>query len=225
LDVKFLSVVWGWGLWHVWLDIMGLLSISVVDLLADLLGEGELNGGARWGSQLGDALLNGGDGLLDLWDGDALLSGEVLARDDWEVNWLVDAGLDWLRVGNSDGWLNWGDNWGVVAGLLGNFLAVVVSVAVVSVSWGRLAHGHHLGVALSLEGDLNSLGIGVLLLLLVGVGTDLILFNLDALRADSSGDGVALLSVDDLLDGKFNWGTDSLESWGANFSGLNNILN
>jgi len=162
---------------------------------------------------------------LDLWDGDALLSGEVLARDDWEVNGLVDAGLDWLRVGNSDGWLNWGDNWGVVAGLLGNFFAVVVSVAVVSISWGRLADGHHLGVAFSLEGDLNSLGIGVLLLLLVGVGTDLILLNLDALRADSSGDGVALLSVDDLLDGKFNWGTDGLESWGANFSGLNNILN
>ena len=80
-------------------------------------------------------------------------------------------------------------------------------------------------VAFSLEGDLNSLGIGVLLLLLVGVGTDLILLNLDALRADSSGDGVALLSVDDLLDGKFNWGTDSLESWGANLSRLNNILN
>jgi len=46
LDVKFLSVVWGWGLWLVWLDIMGLLSVSVVDLLAHLLGEGELNGGA-----------------------------------------------------------------------------------------------------------------------------------------------------------------------------------
>jgi len=218
-------MVWSWGLWHVRLDIMGVLSISVVDLLADLLGEGELNSGAGGGSQLGDALLHGGNSFLDLWDSDTFLSCEILAGDDWEVNWLVDAGLDWLRVGNSDGWLNWGDNWGVVAGLLGNFLAVVVSVAVVSVSWGRLAHGHHLGVALSLEGDLNSLGIGVLLLLLVGVGTDLILFNLDALRADSSGDGVALLSVDDLLDGKFNWGTDSLESWGANFSGLNNILN
>jgi len=221
----FLSVVWCWGLRLVWLDIMGLLSISVVDLLADLLGEGELNGGARWGSQLGDALLNGGDGLLDLWDGDALLSGEVLARDDWEVNWLVDAGLDWLRVGNSDGWLNWGDNWGVVAGLLGNFLAVVVTVAVVSVSWGWLAHGHHLDIAFSVEGDLNSLGIGSLLLLLVGVGADLILLNLDALRADSSGDRVALLYVDDLLDGKFNWGTDSFKSWGANLSRLNNILN
>jgi len=218
-------MVWSWGLWHVWLDIMGVLSISVVDLLAHLLGEGELDSGAGGGSQLGDALLHGGNGFLDLWDGDTFLSSEVLAGDDWEVNWLVDAGLDWLRVGNLDSGLSWGDNWGVVAGLLGNFLAVVVSVAVVSVSWGRLAHGHHLGVALSLEGDLNSLGIGVLLLLLVGVGTDLILLNLDALRADSSGDGVALLSVDDLLDGKFNGGTDGLESWGANFSGLNNILN
>ena len=221
----FLSVVWGWGLWLVWLDIMGLLSISVVDLLADLLGEGELDGGAGWGSQLGDALLNGGNGLLDLWDGDTLLSSEVLAGDDWKVNWLVDAGLDWFRVGDLNSWLNWGDNWGVVAGLLGNFLAVVVTIAVVSISWGWLAHCHHLDIAFSVEGDLNSLGIGSLLLLLVGVGADLILLNLDALRADSSGDGVALLYVDDLLDGKFNWGTDSLESWSANLSRLNNILN
>ena len=197
----------------------------VHNLLADLLGEGELDGGAGWGSQLGDALLNGGNGLLDLWDGDTLLSSEVLAGDDWKVNWLVDAGLDWFRVGDLDSWLNWGDNWGVVAGLLGNFLAVVVTIAVVSISWGWLAHCHHLDIAFSVEGDLNSLGIGSLLLLLVGVGADLILLNLDALRADSSGDGVALLYVDDLLDGKFNWGTDSLESWSANLSRLNNILN
>jgi len=218
-------MVWSWGLWHVWLDIMGVLSITVVDLLAHLLGEGELDSGAGGGSQLGDALLHGGNGLLDLWDGDTFLSSEVLAGDDWEVNWLVDAGLDWFRVGDLDSWLNWGDNWGVVTGLLGNFLAVVVTVAVVSVSWGWLAHGHHLDVAFSVEGDLNSLGIGALLLLLVGVGADLILLNLDALRADSSGDGVALLYVDDLLDGKFNWGTDSFKSWGANLSRLNNILN
>ena len=218
-------MVWSWGLWHVWLDIMGVLSISVVDLLADLLGEGELNSGAGGGSQLGDALLHGGNSFLDLWDGDTFLSSEVLAGDDWEVNWLVDAGLDWLRVGNLDSGLSWGDNWGVVAGLLGNFLAVVVSVAVVSISWGWLAHGHHLGVAFSLEAHLDSLGVGGLLLLLVGVGTDLILFNLDALRADSSGDWVALLYINDLLDGKLNWSTDSLKSWGANFSRLNNILN
>jgi len=197
----------------------------VHNLLVDLFGEGELDSGAGWSSQLGDALLDGGNSILDLWDSDAFLSGEVPAGDDWEVNWLVDAGLDWLRVGNLDSGLSGGNNWGVVAGLLGNFLAVVVSIAVVSISWGWLAHGHHLGIAFFLEAHLDSLGIGGLLLLLVGVGTDLILFNLDALRADSSGDWVALLYINDLLDGKLNWGTDSLKSWSANFSRLNNILN
>ena len=196
----------------------GVVGVTVDKLNADLLGEGQLNLLASWGSKLGDALLNRLSGVLNLWDGDALVLGEVLTADTGQEDWLVDAGLDWLRVGNLDSGLSWGDNWGVVAGLLGNFLAVVVSVAVVSISWGWLAHGHHLGVAFFLEAHLNSLGVGGLLLLLVGVGTDLILFNLDALRADSSGDWVALLYINDLLDGKLNWSTDSLKSWGANFS-------
>jgi len=57
------------------------------------------------------------------------------------------------------------------------------------------------------------------------VDADLVLHNLDALRADGSGDVIALLDIDDLLDWELNWGADSLESWGANLSSLNNILN
>jgi len=208
-----------------WLNVVGLLGISVVDLLAHLLGEGQLNGGAGGGSQLGDALVDDLDVILDLGDGDALVLGQVLAGDSGQVNGLVNTGLDGLGVGNSDGGEDGGDDWAVVASLLGDLLAVVVTVAVVSVSRGWLAHSHHLGVADPLEGDLNSLGGGVLALLLVVVGADLVLDNLDALRADGSGDIVALLSVNDLLDWELNWSADSLESWGADLSSLNNILN
>jgi len=204
---------------------VGLLSVAVVDLLADLLGEGQLDSGAVGGTELGDALLDDLDVILDLGDGDALVLGQVLAGDPGQGDGLVDTGLDGLGVGNSDGGVGGGDDGAVVASLLGDLLAVVVAVAVVAVSGGWLAHGHHLGVADPLEGDLDSLGGGLLGLLLVVVDADLVLDNLDALRADGSGDVIALLDVNDLLDGKLNWGADSLESWGANLSSLNNILN
>jgi len=208
-----------------WLNIVGILSISVVDLLADLLGESELNILASRSSKLGDALLRSLSGIFNLWDGDALLLSEVLTADSWERDWLVDTGLDWLRVGNLNSWLNRGDNRDIVASLLGNLLAVVVSIAVVSVSWGWLADGHHLGVALLLEGDLNSLGSCGFNLLLVRVGADLIVDLLNALGTDSTGDWVALLSVYNDLDSKLNWVADSFESRGANFSSFDNILN
>jgi len=208
-----------------WLNIVGILSISVVDLLADLLGESELNILASRSSKLGDALLRSLSGIFNLWDGDALLLSEVLTADSWERDWLVDTGLDWLRVGNLNSWLNRGDNRDIVASLLGNLLAVVVSIAVVSVSWGWLADGHHLGVALLVEGDLNSLGSCGFNLLLVRVGADLIVDLLNALGTDSTGDWVALLSVYNDLDSKLNWVADSFESRGANFSSFDNILN
>jgi len=208
-----------------WLNLMNILSISIVDLLADLLGESELNILASRSSKLGDALLRSLSGILNLWDSDALLLGKVLTADSWERDWLVDTGLDWLRVGNLNSWLNRGDNRDIVASLLGNLLAVVVSVAVVSVSWGWLADGNHLGVTLLVEGNLNSLGSCGFSLLLVRVGADLVVDLLDALGTDGTGDWVALLYINNDLDGKLNWVADSLKSRGANFGRFNNILN
>jgi len=208
-----------------WLNLMSVLSISIVDLLANLLGESKLNSLASRSSKLGDALLRSLGGVFNLWDSDALLLSEVLAADSWERDWLVDTGLDWLRVGNLNSWLNRGDNRDIVASLLGNLLAVVVSIAVVSVSWGWLADGDHLGVTLLLEGNLDGLGSGGLSLLLVRVGADLVVDLLNALGTDGTGDWVALLFVNNDLDGKLNWVADSLKSWGADFGGLNNILN
>jgi len=208
-----------------WLNLVGVLSISIVDLLANLLGESKLNSLASRGSKLGDALLRGNSGVFNLRDSDALLLSEVFTADSWKRDWLVDTGLDWLRVGNLNSWLNRGDNRDIVASLLGNLLAVVVSIAVVSVSWGWLADSNHLGVTLLLEGNLNSLGSGGLSLLLVRVGADLVVNLLNALGTDSASDWVALFFVNNDLNGKLNWVADSLKSWGADFGGLNNILN
>jgi len=212
-----------WGISDWLRGLVSVLSISVVDLLADLFGESELNSLASRGSKLGDALLGSHGGVFDRWDGDALLLSEVLAADSWERDWLVDTGLDWLRVGNLNCGRGGGNNGDIVASLLGDLLAVVVSVAVVSISWGWLADGDHLGVALLDKGNLNSLGSGSFGLLLVRVCADLVVDLLNALGTDSTGDWVALFYVNNDLDGKLNWAADSLKSWGANFGRFNNI--
>ena len=202
---------------------VGLLSVAVVDLLADLLGQGQLNGGAVGGSQLGDALLDDGDVILDLGDGDALVLGQVLAGDPGQGDGLVNTGLDGLGVGNGDGGVGGGDDGAVVASLLGDLLAVVVTVAVVSVSRGWLADGHHLGVADPLEGDLDSLGGGLLTLLLVVVDADLVIDSEERLCTNSPTDWVTLLSLHNDLHAHLGRGADSLESWSANLSSLNYI--
>ena len=55
----------------------GVLSVSVVDLLAHLLGQGELDSLTGGVGQAGDALLEGLGLNLDLRDGDALLLDEM----------------------------------------------------------------------------------------------------------------------------------------------------
>ena len=202
----------------------GISSITVNDLNTDLLGEGQLNGLAGGGSQLGDALLEGLGDILNLGDGDALLLGQILAGDSGEGDGLVDTGLDGLGVDNLNGGLNRGDDGDVVASLLGDLLAVVVAVSVSVAVLGGLADGDHLGDALLLEGNLNGLGGGGFGLGLVGVGTDLVVNLLDGLSADGSGDGVALLLVDDGLSHQLDGVAHGLESGCAHLSGLNNIL-
>ena len=212
----------GRGVGH-WLNLVHVLGVSVVDLLADLLGEGQLDGLASGSGQLGDAEVLNLDGVLNLGDGDALLHGEILARDPDQVNGLLDTSLDGLGVGDLHVLDIDGDNGDVVAGLLGDLLAVVVAVLVVAVAGGGLAHGHHLGVALPGEGNGDGLGGGGLGLLAVGVHADLVLNNLNALAADGTGHGVALLLVNDDLGGHLDLLTDSLESRSAHLSRLNNI--
>jgi len=217
--------VGGWLNRSNWLNLMHILSISVVDLLADLLGESEVNSLASRSSKLGDALLFNLNIVHDLWDNDALFGSEVLTADDDQVDGLVDTSLDWLGVGNLNCWLNRGNNGDIVASLLRNLLAVVVSVAVVSISWGWLTDSDHLGVAHLLVRNLNSFGGGSFSLLLVRVGADLIVNDVHTFSTDSTGDWVALLYVNDDLGGNLNVFTDSLESRGANLSRFNNINN
>ena len=202
---------------------MHILGVSVVDLLAHLLGQGELNSLASRGSQLGDALLLQLDVVHDLGHGDALLLSEVLARDPDQVDGLLDALLDGLREGNLDILDVLSDNGDVVASLLGDLLAVVVSVLVVSVAGGGLADGDHLGVALPLEGNGDGLGSGGNNLLAVGVDTDLVVNNLNTLTAHGAGHRVALLNINDLLGGDLNGLADGLKGRGADLGGLNNI--
>ena len=209
------------GLWSI--GGLNLEGVSVVDLLADLLGEGELHSLAVWGSKTRDALVNRLRDNLDLWDSDALLLGEILAADSWKADWLVDTGLDWLGVGDGDSGGDNGDHRVVVAGLLGDLLAVVVSVTISSVSVSWLADGHHHGLAGLLEGDLDSLAGGLLVLGLVGVAAHLVVNLLNALGTDSSGDSVALLDILDRLSGQFNWSTGGVNMWGAHISLFNNI--
>merc|ERR1712158_278856 len=179
------------------------LGVPVVDLLAHLLRQGELDGLAGWSCQLSDALLEGLSHIFDLRDGDALLLGQVLARDPGQGDGLVHTGLDGLGVDDIHGRLNNSDNGDVVASLLANLLAVVVAIAMsVAISMrSRLADGHHLGLANLFNGYLNSLSGGALSLGLVGVGADLVVDLLSALGTDGADNGVALLDILDALAG------------------------
>jgi len=205
----------------------GIVGKSVHDLDTDLLGKGELNSLAGGGSQGCDTLLECFRNDLDLWDSDTFLFGEVFAADSWEGDWFVHAGLDGLGVGDSDSGLHNGHDRDIVASLLGDLLAVVVSVSTMSVSisvLGRLTDGNHLGFALLVERNLNSLGSGFLILWLVRVCADFVIDLLDALGTDSTGDCVALLNILYALTGEFDWGADCFQSWGAHLGSLNNIL-
>jgi len=204
----------------------GISGIAIDDLNTHLLGEGELNGLAGRGSQLGDALLKGLSHFLNLGHSDALVLSEILAGDSGKTDGLVDTGLDGLGVGHIDSGLHRGDNRNVVAGLLGNLLAVVVAIALVAISSisSRLADSDHLGLALLVEGDLHSLGTGGLSLGLVRVGADLVVNLLSGLCADSPGDVIALLLVNDGLPHQLHGVAHSLESGHTHLSLLNHIL-
>ena len=160
---------------------VGVLSVAVDELLADLLGEGELNLLALGRSQGGDALLHGLGGLLHLWLGNTLLLNEDLTADAGEGDGLVDAGLDGLGVADADLDLTGSDNGDVVGSLLFDLLAVLVAILLVTMTIAGLADSHHLGVALLLEADLHGLGGGILVLLVVAVAADLIVDHLGAL--------------------------------------------
>ncbi len=208
-----------------------LVSISIDELDTDLLGESKLNLLASRSSQLGDTLLDRLSVVLNLGHSDAPLLREIFTADTGKGDGLVHAGLDGLRVGNSDRNINRVHNRHVVGSLLLDLLAVVVAIAsmaiaVVSITTiTGLTDSDHLDVGLLLEADLNSLGSGVLLLLLVGVRADLVVDLLNGLGADSAGHGVAELNINNALDGKVDILADSLEGGGADLSQLSHILN
>jgi len=205
--------------------LMNILGVSVVDFLADLLGESELHSGTSGSSELSDALLLLLLPLLHLWDSDALLLGEILAGDPDQINWLVDTLLHRDGVGHRHLRLGGGDHRDVVAGLLGHLLAVVVSIGVVAIARLGLTHCHHLSVALPREGNCHRLRGCLLSLLGVGVDTDLVVDDLNTLGTDSPGDWVALLHLHDSLHRDSNGLADSLEGWSTHLSCLHNINN
>jgi len=208
-----------------WLNFMNIFSISIVDLLANLLWKSEVNSLARWSSKLCDTFLFNFDIVHNLRNSDAFFSSEIFAADDNKVYWLVNTSLDWFRVGNLDSRLNRGNNWNIVASLLGDFLTVVVSVAMVSVSWGWLADSDHLSITYLLVWNFHGFSSGIFCLLLVRVGADLVINHTNAFSTDSAGNWVTLLFINDDLGGDLYVFTNCFESWSANLSRFNYIHN
>ncbi len=207
---------------------LGLVGVTVDQLNANLLGEGQLDLLAGGGGQLGDALLDRLGVILNLGHSDAPLLRKVLTADAGKGDGLVHAGLDGLGVGNGDGDINLSDNRDIVGSLLLDLLAVVVAITTIAAmsitTITGLADSDHLDVGLLLEADLNSLGGGVLLLLLVRVRADLVVDLLNGLGADSAGHSVAELNINNALDGKVNILADGLEGRGADLGDLSDIL-
>jgi hypothetical protein len=203
-----------------------LMGKAVHNLNTDLLGKGQLNSLASGGSQCSQALLKSFRIILDLWDSDTFLFREVLAADSWKGDGLVDAGLDWLGVGDSYLRLNNSHNRDIVASLLGDLLAVVFSISMsMTISiLGRLADGHHLSFTLLDKRNLNSLRRSNLTLRLVRVGADLVVDFLCALGTDCARNSVTLFGVNYSFNSKFYRRTNCFQGRGANLSQFNHIL-
>jgi len=205
----------------------GVMSITIDELDADLLGEGEFDLLASGGGQLGLAFGNGLGGILNLGDKDGPLLSKISTAHNGKGDGLVDTGLDGLGVGDFDSDIDGGDNGHVVSGFLSDLLAVVVSITTMSITTiamvSRLADSDHLDVSFLLKGDLNSLGGGVFVLLLVRVRADFVgdLFN--GFSTDCAGDSVGEFHINDDLDGQLDILADCFKGRGADLSDFSHI--
>ncbi len=203
---------------------VAVVGVAVDDLDAHLFGQGELDLLAAGLADDGSALLDGHGRVGHLGLGYALLLGDHFAVEAGKGDWLVHAGLDGLGVADADGHVEGADDGDVVGGLLGNLLAVLVTIGVVAVSVTGLADGDHLHVGLSLEGDLHGPGSGVLVLLFVVVTAHLVVNGLRRFRAHGAGHVVAVLALDDNLNGQIHVLADSGQGRRAHVSVLGHVL-
>ena len=200
-------------------------SITIDKLNTDLLGQGQFDLLARWSSQLGHTLLNRLRGVLNLWYSDALVLNLVFAVDTGKVDWLVDTGLDWLRVGDRHRNINSSDNRNIIFSGLGHLIAVFVGVSsmtIASIRW--LTHSHHLDLGLFLKRDLNCGCCCSLVLAVVVVRAHFIGNFLNGLSADSPSDIVAKPPVHNGLYWQVDILTNCFKCGGANFSNFSHIL-
>merc|ERR1712062_293081 len=119
------------------------MSVAVHNLDTTLPGKVKNNWVAIRSPKFCPADLMGLLSLLNLWDSDTLLGDDVLATYSDNFQGLVNTDLSGLRDHQSL-WLNVVFKfWSIVAGLLGNLLAVdLMTIAVLLVA--RVTHCHHL---------------------------------------------------------------------------------
>ena len=189
--------------------------MAVHKLSADLLGKAELQHLTGGGRDHSLALLHHLYIIHRLGNHDALLLHDVLAAYSGQHDRLVHAGLHGLWVGDHHGDVDGHDHGLVVASLLFDLLAVLVTIGVVTIACLGLADRHHLGHTFLLEGDLHSLGHGVLSFGHVGVAAHLVGDGLHTLGTDRPADGLALLLLHDPLDHQVHLHALGLEGGGA----------
>ena len=189
------------------------VSVAIDQLNANLLRQSQRNLLAGQRSQTSSAFFHSLDVIHNFRDHDAFLFGKIFASDAGKRNGFVDALLDGLRVGNFDSHIDGRDNRYIVSGFLGNLFAVFAISTITSVSMmsmvavsmvTRLTDSDHLDLSLFFEGNLNSLGGGVFVLLLVGISADFLRNLLNGFGAHSAGDSVAHLLVHNTLDGQID---------------------
>jgi hypothetical protein len=200
-------------------------SKSIVKFHAPLFGEGKFNSLAGRGTQTRNTFFSSDGGVFNRGNLDGSGFGQVFACNNWQWDGFVNTGLDGGGVGNGESGLNNGDNGDVVRGSLGNFLAVVVSIAVsVSVSsMSRLADSDHLDFVFLFEGDFDGFAGGLFFSLGVRVAADFLGDEVNALGTYGTDNIIGEVYFNDDLDGQFNGVTLSDNDWGAHFSGFNNI--
>lgn len=204
---------------------LGGLSIPIDNFFADLFGQGQLNLLTVGSRQSGDALLNRLDFIFNFRLVDTFFFGDSFAAESGKLDGFVQARLDRLWIGDLDRHIDWANLRDVVGSLLGNFLAVLMSIRVISVSISWLANSHHLDVSLLNKVHINSLGCGILSPWFIVIGADLIINRLNGFLANRSGLSVTIFTINNLLNGDVNILTVGLKGRCANVSQFSHIFN
>ena len=148
---------------------------------------------------MGFTLRDGDLRVFNSWHFNGFFFGDISTRNHRQTDGFVNADLLGFRVGNGNSNINRGDNGYIVGSFLSNLLAVMGCGSIWAVS-SSLADSDHLHVVDLFIGDFDSLSSSVFSFLLIFVGAHFLRNNFNAFCADSTGNSVGEVNINNDFD-------------------------